>query len=173
MMDVFALSERLMRMDDAAWERHANPLSVWSRVAALPLLVLALWTRAWIGWWCLVPVAAVALFVFVNPRLFAPPARQDSWAARATYGERLFLARKKRSIPPHHLEMALLLTGVSVVGMTPLAYGLVVLQVWPTLLGLALAMGGKLWFCDRMVWLYEDMRGAGRSAAAPVDVHRK
>ncbi|NDW04463.1 DUF6653 family protein [Jiella pacifica] len=158
-MDVFALTERLMRMDDAAWARHANPLSVWSRVATLPLLVLAFWTRAWIGWWCLLPVAAVVIFVFVNPRLFAPPARQDSWAARATYGERLFLARRERAVPPHHRRVALLLTSVSAAGVVPLVYGLAVLQVWPTLFGLVLAMGGKLWFCDRMVWLHEDMRG--------------
>ncbi len=77
-MDVFAFAERLMRMDDAAWERHANPLSVWSRVTALPLLAAAVWTRLWIGWWCLLPIGAVALFIFVNPRLFAPPVRRDS-----------------------------------------------------------------------------------------------
>ncbi len=158
-MDVFAFAERLMRMDDAAWERHANPLSVWSRVAALPLLAFAVWTRLWLGWWCLLPIGAVAIFVFVNPRLFAPPARRDSWAARATYGERLFLARKERPIPPGHERPALILTGVSVAGIVPFVYGLTVLDPWATLFGLALAMGGKLWFCDRMVWLYEDMRG--------------
>ncbi|MCE7028406.1 DUF6653 family protein [Jiella avicenniae] len=158
-MDVFALTERLMRMDDATWERHANPLSVWSRVAALPLLAFSVWTRVWIGWWCLLPIAAVALFVFVNPRLFAPPVRRDSWAARATFGERLFLARTECPVPAGHERPALLLTGVSIAGIVPLAYGLAVLEPWATLFGLALAMGGKLWFCDRMVWFYEDMRG--------------
>ncbi|WP_425052110.1 DUF6653 family protein [Psychromarinibacter sp. S121] len=29
------------------------------------------------------------------------------------------------------------------------------------LAGLALAMGGKAWFVDRMVWLYEDMTREG------------
>ena len=158
-MDVFAFAERLMRMDDAAWERHANPLSVWSRMAALPLLAAAVWTRVWLGWWCLLPIGAVALFVFVNPRLFAPPVRRDSWGARATFGERLFLARKARPIPPGHERPALILTSVSVAGIAPFVYGLTVLDPWATLFGLALAMGGKLWFCDRMVWLYEDMRG--------------
>lgn len=157
-MDIFALAERLMRMDDAAWERHASPLSVWTRVAALPLLVLAIWSRVWLGGWCLVPVAAVLVFVYVNPRLFPAPARRDSWAARATYGERLFLARRQRPVPRHHQRAALVLTAVSVAGILPLAHGLWRLEVWPTLFGLALVMGGKLWFCDRMVWLHDDLR---------------
>ena len=32
------------RLDDAGWERHANPWSVWTRVAIWPALVLALWS---------------------------------------------------------------------------------------------------------------------------------
>lgn len=157
-MDVFALAERAMRMDDGAWARHANPISVWSRVAALPLLAAAIWSRVWLGWWCLLPAAAVAAFVYLNPRLFPPPARTDSWAARATYGERLFLARRETPIPSGHRLVGLILTGVSAAGVLPLIYGLAALAIWPTLLGLSLVMGGKLWFCDRMVWLYEDMR---------------
>ena len=38
--------------------------------------------------------------------------------------------------------------------------GLVALAVWPTLLGAAVSILGKLWFIDRMVWLYEDMKDA-------------
>ena len=171
-MDIFALAERLMHMDDAAWERHASPLSVWSRVAALPLLVLAIWSRVWLGAWCLVPVAVVLTFVFVNPRLFPAPARRDSWPARATYGERLFLARKERPVPRHHERAALVLTAVSVAGIPPLAYGLWTLEVWPTLFGLALVMGGKLWFCDRMVWLHGDVRGASPVSGEANDPRR-
>jgi len=32
------------------------------------------------------------------------------------------------------------------------------LEIWPALLGLVLVMICKLWFVDRMVWLYEDMK---------------
>jgi hypothetical protein len=32
------------------------------------------------------------------------------------------------------------------------------LQVWPVLLGLTLVILGKMWFLDRMVWIYEDMK---------------
>ena len=34
----------LFRMDERVWERHANPLSVWSRFATFPLILLALWS---------------------------------------------------------------------------------------------------------------------------------
>ena len=37
-------------------------------------------------------------------------------------------------------------------------YGVVRLQVWPTIFGIALAYVAKSWFLDRMVWLYEDMK---------------
>nr|WP_238997445.1 DUF6653 family protein [Mycolicibacterium sp. CBMA 361] len=36
-------------MTDAAWRRHANPWSVWTRFAAIPLMMLAIWSRVW-GW---------------------------------------------------------------------------------------------------------------------------
>ena len=34
------------------------------------------------------------------------------------------------------------------------------LAFWPTIFGVALTALGKLWFVDRMVWLYEDMKDA-------------
>jgi hypothetical protein len=37
-------------------------------------------------------------------------------------------------------------------------YGIVMLYVWPAILGIALAYLGKSWYLDRMVWLYEDMK---------------
>lgn len=35
-----------------------------------------------------------------------------------------------------------------------------VLAIWLTLFGATLVYAGKLWFLDRMVWLYEDMGAA-------------
>jgi hypothetical protein len=40
-------------LDGENWMRHANPVSVWTRFAVLPLLAAAIWSRDWIGWWCL------------------------------------------------------------------------------------------------------------------------
>ncbi|MEM7317385.1 MAG: DUF6653 family protein [Pseudomonadota bacterium] len=66
----------------------------------------------------------------------------------------------RRAIPiPHHHEIwARLLTGVSAVGVIPWIYGLWRFDLSACLLGLALMIGGKVWFVDRMVWLYQDMQ---------------
>lgn len=37
-------------------------------------------------------------------------------------------------------------------------YGLFVYDALATILGLVLIVLGKLWFLDRMVWLYQDMK---------------
>ena len=46
----------------------------------------------------------------------------------------------------------------SAVGIIPLVWGLWSLDVTMTLLGLVLVVLPKVWFVDRMVWLYEDMK---------------
>lgn len=152
-----------MAMDEAAWERHANPLSVYSRFSCLPLIVAAIWSRVWLDWWALVPLALAIGWTFVNPRLFSAPPDKETWAAKAVMGERLFLARKSLPVPGRHVSMAYWLTALSLAGAIALGYGLIVLDGWATLAGLAVAMAGKLWFCDRMVWLYEDMERTGNA----------
>ena len=149
-----------MSMDDEAWARHANPWSVYSRFTCLPLIVLAIWSRAWIGWWSLVPLAAALAWTWYNPRAFGRPESTCGWASRGTFGERVFLRRSEYAIPPHHLRMAWVLTGVSVLGAVVLVFGLVVLNPWATVCGVVLTVGGKLWFVDRMVWLFQDMQDA-------------
>ena len=150
----------LMRMDDATWARHANPWSVWTRVPLLPLIALALFSRAWIGWWCLVPFLALQVWVWANPRVFAPPVSTDSWASKGTFGERVWLARGAVPIPRRHERVANVLSIVMGLGAVVGVYGLVVLDGWATIAGVAVTFLAKLWFCDRMVWLYEDMHDA-------------
>ena len=151
-----SLSEKLMRMDDATWKRHTNPWSGWTRVLILPLLALAVWSRVWIGWWCLVPVGMLVIWTIVNPRAFSPPKSIDNWMSKGVLGERIWLARKERPVPAHHAQMIRILLAVTALGMVPFVWGLYRLDIWATLAGLLLLMGGKLWFLDRMVWLYED-----------------
>ena len=42
------------------WMRHANPISVWTRFSIVSLVAISVWSRDWIGWWCLVPLAVSA-----------------------------------------------------------------------------------------------------------------
>jgi uncharacterized protein DUF6653 len=73
---------KLFGLEGERWMRHANPVSVWTRFAVLPLLALAVWSREWIGWWSLAAVALVLVFMMVNPLLFPPPRSTRHWASK-------------------------------------------------------------------------------------------
>lgn len=156
-MDIFAASERVMQMDEATWARHANPASVYSRFTALPLLCAAVLSRVWLGWWALVPLGLVGVWIWLNPRLFAAPARTDSWAARGVMGERVFLNRQNITIPKHHRLWGYGLSIVSGLGMLPLIWGLYAFEAAWIVTGLIVTMGAKTWFVDRMGFLYDEM----------------
>ena len=82
-----------------------------------------------------------------------------AWARHANPW-RVWLNRAQVPIPPHHRRAPHVLAGLASLGVPFLAWGLYQLEVWPTLLGMALVYAGKLWFLDRMVWLYQDMQDA-------------
>jgi hypothetical protein len=166
-MDVFAAAERLMTMDDRAWAWHANPWSVGTRMLALPLIALAVWSRAWIGWWSLGAVALALAFVWANPRLFPPPADWNTWAGRGTLGERVWLARARLVLPRHHVRAAWALTALSAAGIAPLVWGLAAFDAGWTVAGLILVALPKLWFVDRMVWLHQDVTSIGPNTPIP------
>ncbi|MEM8577829.1 MAG: DUF6653 family protein [Pseudomonadota bacterium] len=168
MTNVFVAAERMMAMSEDDWLRHANPWSGWTRfLTVAPFLVLAIWSRIWIGWWALLAVVAALAWIWVNPRAFPPPQDYGSWMSRAVLGERIFLARDHYDIPAHHLAMANLTTAWAFVGVVPLIWGLVVLYPWATILGTALAILSKAWFCDRMVWLHAELTGTTPGTPMP------
>lgn len=148
------------KLDDETWLRHANPWSVWTRNTALPLLALAIWSRVWLGWWALVPLAIAVLWTWFNPRVFPPPASTKNWASYAVFGERVWMNRQQIPVPEHHRVAPLILSGVAAAGVPFIVWGLVRLEIWPLLFGSALVYAGKLWFLDRMAWLYLDMKDA-------------
>lgn len=156
-MDIAKFSERLMGMDDATWERHANPWSGWSRITILPLLCLAIGSRVWLGWGAMWPVLAVVIWTWINPRLFGPPSHHTAWMTKAVLGERIWLAREAKPIPAHHMRIATLLTYAAGIGALVLVFGLWRLDLGWINAGLILSMGAKLWFLDRMVWLHADL----------------
>lgn len=145
-------------MDEASWSRHANPWSVWTRSTALPFLVLACWSRVWIGWWSLVPIAGAVLWGWSNPRLFPPPRSIDNWASKAVLGERIWMNRKEAPIPERHRTAPNVLSAIAAAGAALTIWGVVVLDPCATMLGASLVYLSKFWFLDRMVWLYEDTK---------------
>jgi len=145
------------RLDDDTWKRHANPWSVISRNTALPLLIIAFWSRLWLGCLALIPIFLAVVWTWLNPRLFSEPDSFDHWSSKAVFGERLWLNRDRVPVPIRHRRVPNVLSVISGIGMLLVIWGVCYFEIWPTILGVVLIYLGKLWFLDRMVWLWEDM----------------
>ncbi|MER6950517.1 DUF6653 family protein [Nonomuraea sp. NPDC000554] len=158
-MSVLEKYARRVGMTDEAWKRHANPWSVWTRFAAIPLMMLAIWSRTWIGWWALAPVALVVVWLVVNPHAFPPVERPESWAAKGIYGEKMWLL-DRALVAGDHRKVQRLLVAVGLAGFALLIWGLVALEVWPAVFGASLVVLGQLWRIDRLGQLYERHRPA-------------
>ncbi|WP_108816578.1 DUF6653 family protein [Loktanella sp. Alg231-35] len=155
-MGIAKFSERLMSMDDAAWVRHSNPWSGWTRLTILPFLSLAVWSRVWLGWGAIWLILIVIVWTWVNPRLFGPPIHSHAWMTKAVLGERVWIDRGINPIPAHHVHVGRILMLVTGIGVFALIYALWQLDLGWLIAGLVTSMGAKLWFLDRMVWLLAD-----------------
>lgn len=148
---------KVFQLEGDSWLRHANPWSIGSRFATLPFLILAVWSRVWIGWYSLIPIVLLIIWLLINPTLFKKPKRFDGWAAKAVLGERFWTERSKRPIPKHHIAVVYILTVFQVIGTITLFIGLYYLEIYHTIAGAFLIYTFKIWFLDRMVWIYQDM----------------
>ncbi|MES1026090.1 DUF6653 family protein [Gloeocapsa sp. BRSZ] len=147
------------KMSDDAWLRHANPWSGWTRfTTVLPLLILAVWSRVWLGWLALIPVMLAVVWMWLNPRVFPKPQSTNNWISKGVLGERVWLNRDQIHVPQHHQLAPNILNTIAAVGGVFVIWGLVILSVWYVIFGFTLVTLGKLWYIDRMVWLYEEMK---------------
>ena len=150
---------RLFGLTGDAWMRHANPRSVWTRFSCLSLLAVAIWSRDWIGWYCLLPIALAAAWMMLNPRLFGVPCSTRNWASKGVFGERIWSERRSADIPDQfRSRVPTLANAYGGIGLAMLTYGLIVLNAWPVVAGIVIVHGAKLWYIDRMVLLFEDMK---------------
>ncbi|MBQ4915333.1 hypothetical protein J8L85_12845 [Maribacter sp. MMG018] len=140
-----------------SWMKHANPWSVWTRFMSLPFIILAVWSRLWIGWYCLIPILLLAVWIKINPTLFKKPKSFDNWGSKAVLGEKYWSERKKRPVPKHHRTPVLILTILQIIGAIVLIFGLWKLKIDWTITGTIIVYFAKMWFLDRMVWVFEDM----------------
>ena len=135
---------KLFGLEGDRWMRHANPWSVGTRFAVLPLLALSVWSRDWIGWWSLVPVTFSVVFLIVNPLLFPPPRSTRNWASKGVFGERVYANRRSVEIPPQfRSRVPTVANTLSGLGMLLLAYGLVVLDPIAVVAALVLQQTAK------------------------------
>lgn len=154
-MKVLSLIASTFQMTDEAWRRHANPWSVYTRFAAIPAMILAIWSRAWVGWWALVPVAVVIVWLLLNPLVFPAVTTPRSWAAKGIYGEKLWLVDRSQ-VPWSYRVVLRWLIVLGLVGFVLLGWGLIKLLAWPTVFGATLVVVAQLWRIDRMGLLYEE-----------------
>jgi hypothetical protein len=147
-------------LEGDGWMRHANKWSVWTRFSVVSLFALAIWSRDWIGLWCLVPVALAAVWMFTNPLFFRAPDSTRNWASRAVLGERIWVDRKSADIPAAFRSPATanIANGLSALGLGFLAYGLIDLDLVATVAGILIVHIGKAWYMDRMVLMYLAMK---------------
>lgn len=157
-MDFGQSAERLMGMNDDTWLRHAHPFSGWSRMATTPLLFLAAWSYVWIGWLALAPVAVLSLWLWFNPRVFPKPKSADAWMTKGVLGERVWLNRKAVAIPVGFARVAIIANSLSGVLTLLALYGLAMKDFWMAFLAWHFAAFAKIWFVDRMAWLWEVMK---------------
>lgn len=151
--------EKVFRLNADNWMKHSNPMSVWTRYSVLPIIIGSVWSRVWLGWWCLVPVLISIVWMFINPVFFDKPKSTKNWASKAVLGERVYLNRDSVEIPQHHkTPLYMILNLVSMSGLLLAIWGVVELSVWAAIAGTGVTILGKSWFLDRMVWLYEDMK---------------
>ena len=145
-------------MKEELWVRHTNPRSLWTRDTALPILILSGWGRLGLSWWVVVPISLATLWMWLNPHFFSAPTSTDNWASKAVLGKRVWFGRKAIPVPRHHQIMIHLLSIVTGLGILFMTVGVIYYAMWPVILGMILFYAGRLWYLDRMVWLYEEMQ---------------
>lgn len=148
---------KIFKLNGESWMKHANPWSIWTRFATLPFIILAVWSRVSIGWYSLIPIAILIVWIIINPTLFKKPKSLDNWGSKSVLGEKYWAERKKNPVPKHHNTPVLILTLLQTIGGITLIIGLWKLNVSLTIIGTITVYFAKMWFLDRMVWIFKDM----------------
>lgn len=148
---------KAFNLEGDKWMKHANPWSIWTRFATLPFLILAIWSRIWIGWYSLIPIIILVIWLLINPTLFKKPKNFDNWGAKSVFGEKYWSNRKKNPVPKHHKTPISILTFLQTMGGILLIIGLWKLEINLTITGTIIVYLTKMWFLDRMVWIFGEM----------------
>jgi hypothetical protein len=149
---------KLFGLDDENWLKHSNPKSVWTRFPLLPMFVLSIWSKEWIGIWCLIPICLLILWTIINPKIFSKPKSTNNWASKCVLGEKIWANRKEITVPNRHNNMITILTLIQFIVLIILIIGFYQSNVWEVIEGTIFTYMGKMWFLDRMVWVFEDMK---------------
>ncbi|MDS0292989.1 DUF6653 family protein [Halogeometricum luteum] len=130
------------RLEETFWARHANPWSAGTRFLALPALMTAVYRRD------RRLLLATLAFVAVNPVLFPPPERTDSYLSRIVLAEREWLREDGGTMGTDYPNV------LNVLNAAATLYALVSAlrrDRRGTVLGTLCAMAFKLWWVDAVV----------------------
>lgn len=101
-------------------------------------------------------VAVVALWLWWNPHAFAPIDEPVAWSSRGIYGERLWL-RDRCGMPAGFAVVQRIWIIGTIAGVGLLGWGLMILQLWPSVFGAVLISYGQLWRIDRLGLFYDEV----------------
>lgn len=154
-----SFAETIMNMKESTWERHAHPGSVYTRLLSFPAMVYGIWLfKSQELKWAILFNLVFYLWIFCNTRIFPVPKSTNNWASKITFGERVWL-KHKNLVPAHHKNMMipllLFISFLGLLGMITFTYlGNLQLMIGSSVI----CWVGKVWFCDRMVWLFQDVQ---------------
>jgi hypothetical protein len=142
-------------VSEEMWRRHANQWSVYTRFLALPLAILAGWSRVSIGWWAAVPITLVIIWLIINPFVFKPIEQPSNWIEKGILGERLWLNNGPVSEADHDMLRVLLFA--SAFGLTTMIAGIAWLELTSAILGAVLVTIAQLWRIRRYARMYDEV----------------
>ena len=144
----------LSELEEKAWRRHANPWSVYTRFAAIPVGIVAIWSRVWIGWWSAIPIAMTVLWLILNPVAFSPVHKPVHWISKGIYGERLWLRGAVKTKRQRYTLNGLAVAGA--LGLVVVAWGLASLSVPACVAGAALTVVAQLVRIAKFARVYDE-----------------
>ena len=128
------------------------------KICNFTILILAIWSRVWIDWYSLIPIILLIIWLKMNPTLFKTPQNLDNWGSKSVLSERYWSERKMKPVPKQHNTPVLILTILQAIGGIILIVGLWKLDISLIIIGTIIIYMAKMWFLDRMVWIFENMK---------------
>jgi len=142
-------------MAKKTWEKHANPLSGWTRMITYPLLYLPFWflndflNEPSENWLMPIGLLIVIIWFIINPRIFPKPKNYDNWMSKGVFGEKIWTANKR------YKDINIIFTIIPAPFFLIALYTTYMNLFWETMFFASVPFLFKLWFLDRMVFYYE------------------
>lgn len=142
-------------MKKNTWVKHSNPISGFTRIISYPLVFLPIWFLSdFIGdpykYWYIPAFGIIVIIWFaINPRLFKKPKKFDHYLSRGVLGEKIWTENRKKD------NIATFLSILTAPFFLVSLYTTYQQMFWETMFFAVVPFLLKLWFIDRMVFLYD------------------